>query len=109
MRLARRLHDDLTNNLASIGMLCEAHLLSCSDPDERLLLTSIRDKTRESVSCAHEVIDILRGRTGPDPASRTRPGGWGQTIRGLVEARQAELRVFQHPGPCLADRRGILP
>ena len=80
MRLARRLHDDLTNNLASIGMLCEAHLLSCSDPDERLLLTSIRDKTRESVSCAHEVIDILRGQTGPiPPPVRDRAGGGRQS------------------------------
>lgn len=111
MRLARRLHDDLTNNLASIGMLCEAHLLSCSDPDERLLLTSIRDKTRESVSCAHEVIDILRGQTGPDPASRTRPGGWGQTIRGLVEARQAELRRhgFEGSASVTIDPDAVLP
>ena len=111
MRLARRLHDDLTNNLASIGMLCEAHLLSCSDPDERLLLTSIRDKTRESVSCAHEVIDILRGQTGPDPASCTRPGGWGQTIRGLVEARQAELRRhgFEGSASVTIDPDAVLP
>lgn len=111
MRLARRLHDDLTNNLASIGMLCEAHLLSCSDPDKRLLLTSIRDKTRESVSCAHEVIDILRGQTGPDPASRTRPGGWGQTIRGLVEARQAELRRhgFKGSASVTIDPDAVLP
>lgn len=111
MRLARRLHDDLTNNLASIGMLCEAHLLSCSDPDERLLLTSIRDKTRESVSCAHEVIDILRGQTGPDPASCTRPGGWGQTIRGLVEARQAELRRhgFEGSASVTIDPDAVFP
>ncbi|MFQ9709214.1 MAG: sensor histidine kinase [Bifidobacterium dentium] len=110
MRLARRLHDDLTNNLASIGMLCEAHLLSCSDPDERLLLTSIRDKTRESVSCAHEVIDTLRGKpTGSRLLYET--GRVGQTIRGLVEARQAELRRhgFEGSASVTIDPDAVLP
>lgn len=92
IRLASRLHDDLTNNLSAAAMLCEARILSNGDPDERRFLHDIQDRIQESITCAHNVIDVLRDGTATvEERHAPMPTSWEQVLHELIADETSEL------------------
>ena len=94
--LARNLHDTLTNDLASISMLCGALLLDCKDPEQRRTLQAIDDTSREAMQCAHHAIDVLRN-TG-ESRTASMPGTWQNSLRELLDRQARHLTACGYHG-----------